>query len=95
MKKATILLVAIFTTIIAFGQTDTSSVVPQKTFTITVNEQQAQTLLFVLNNGKLDGMTNADGTIRALLVQDITRQLIIQSQSPASAAPPKKEKPKK
>src|SRR5690606_20683489 len=51
------------------------TVPPAKTYQLELTESEANTLLYILNKGKLDGMSGEDATLVAVLIQRVTGQL--------------------
>src|SRR5690606_32263327 len=47
----------------------------QKTYQLELTESEANTLLYILNKGKLDGISGEDATLVAVLIQRVTGQL--------------------
>jgi hypothetical protein len=51
------------------------TVPPAKTYQLELTESEANTLLYILNKGKLDGISGEDATLVAVLIQRVTGQL--------------------
>src|SRR5690606_40788223 len=51
------------------------TVPPAKTYQLELTESEANTLLYILNKGKLDGVSGEDATLVAVLIQRVTGQL--------------------